>query len=533
MKLQVALSAILAMLLSVRALAQQKAPCEILVPVLDAAHKVQIATAPDGHSYPVFRVAEPSQLVSDVRQQLDSSFAQQALQLDRYARNMVLARHGDAEWLRSPMYLLLSNEEGGFARFGFWLEDKTEKRKLVMAGYVDLVVDPQKIEDGGFEEIFSHELGHLILRTLTGGVPNGPSRKMHQSMTITDYSTAFDEGYAEHFQPLVRDASTNPYLRKLATGTGASDFELLWLSNADTQLRTDGVKRNVFVHSKPLAIASDNPDLYRLFVEDETSTVFSTNQLKNGQQMMSSEGVISTVFYRIVNDTRLRSQYEEASFYQPFLQTAADPQKTITPYQNVNLKIFASIVQASFENQNRPPIIAVVQQYAKLFPNDAQRIEKIFVETTWGATVSQELASGLERAAAEGGRGDLVAFQKNQSFALLDSTIAEVTNGKRSLDANVGPQLWVLNSTFKIAPAVWDTERALPLTINLNTATEVELMTVPGVDLPLARKIVATRRERGFFRSIDDLHGVVSPELLRQLNSMASQMEKAGPYARD
>src|SRR5271169_509719 len=109
----------------------------------------------------------------------------------------------------------MSQEEGGFARHGFWLEDAKGQRQLVLAGYVDLVVDQESVEDGNLEEIFSHELGHQVLAELVGKLPPGASRNMHQSMTVTDNSTAFDEGYAEHFQPLVRDATANAYLREL------------------------------------------------------------------------------------------------------------------------------------------------------------------------------------------------------------------------------------------------------------------------------------------------------------------------------
>ncbi|MGA2262649.1 MAG: hypothetical protein ABSH28_14590 [Acidobacteriota bacterium] len=141
-------------------------PCEILIPVLDAGKTVVIAAAPDGRSYPVFRPAPASELVESVRTDLDKSFAQQALRLDRYARNLISARPETAgmpvdEWLAAPMYLLMSTEEGGFARFGFWLEDAAATRKLVLAGYVDLVVSQNSVDTGDFEEIFSHELGRI------------------------------------------------------------------------------------------------------------------------------------------------------------------------------------------------------------------------------------------------------------------------------------------------------------------------------------------------------------------------------------
>jgi hypothetical protein len=72
-----------------------------------------------------------------------------------YARTLRLAdlvsegkgASADADGLRGPAYLLLSQEEGGFARFGFWLEKGGSARYLA-AGYVDLVVDDDDVESG-------------------------------------------------------------------------------------------------------------------------------------------------------------------------------------------------------------------------------------------------------------------------------------------------------------------------------------------------------------------------------------------------
>jgi hypothetical protein len=529
------------LMVTTAAAARSVVPCDIVVPVLDANRHTVTASAPDGHSYPVFQAASPGQLADDVRRELETSFAQQALRLDRYARNFMLAKQGgdgvaNKEWLTSPMYLLLSTEDGGFARFGFWLQDAAGKRRLVLSGYVDLVVRKDSVASGDLEEIFPHELGHLMLKTLTGGLEAGQSRKMHQSMTVTDYPTAFDEGYAEHFQPLVRDATKNPSLRRLESGTGPTDFELLWLSAADAQLRTDGVKRNRFIHRKPVPeIALDAaPDLYRLFVSAETSTVFLPAELKNGQQMMASEGVIATLFYRMVNDAQLRSHYREPSFYRAFLPDASDrPENRITPYENVNVKLFAAMADLRNTGRSQPHMIALVKQYARLFPDEAKRIVSVFIETTWGATASRQLAQAIARSAEDGGRGNMQAFREDRPFSLLNSTIAEVAAGNRALDQNLGPEIWIVNRDFKIAPAVWNTERTLPLTINLNTATEPELMTTAGIDLNTARKVLAARSARDFFNGLDDLKLILSPDITVHLNSMAEEMKRLPPYRRD
>jgi len=520
-------------------------PVGILVPATDAQGHALQATAPDGKPYPVFRPPQDSPLIEHVREVMQNSFAQQVLKLDRYARNLVLREPGRAAEprLTEPMYLLLSGEEGGFARFGFWLEDPRAGRRLVMAGYVDLVVDEGDVDSGGLEEIFSHELGHLILKSLLGDITSGPSRKMHQSMTVTDYPTAFDEGYAEHFQPLVRDATDNANSRVLSKGATATDLDRLWLSRLDQQLRTDGVKRNLFIHRKasPAAALQPDPDRYQLFLDSETSVDFLSDVLKNAQEMMASEGVIATLFYRFVNDGRLRNQYREAGFYQPFLApgvSMADIKNVISPYENVNLKLFAAMLKVAGQsvNTHQPLIIEIVDAYASLFPEEAEAMYGVFLQTTHGVTASQELATAFEGATIAGRRGDIEAFRQRSgaAFVLLKATTQQVAQGKLALRANLGPELWVLNSSFKIAPAVWERDRSLPLTINLNTASEAELMTLPGVDLGIARRIVAERHARGFFRNLDELRAAaaLSPALSQSLAEMSAQMQQAQEYTR-
>jgi len=517
-------------------------PVGILLPAADAQGRIIQATAPDGKAYPVFRPPQDSPLIQHVRAVLQNSFAQQALRLDRYARNLLLHEPGGGgeQRLTEPMYLLLSGEEGGFARYGFWLEDQRGGRRLVL---VDLVVDEGDIATGNLEEIFSHELGHLILKSLLGDINSGPSRKMHQSMTVTDYSTAFDEGYAEHFQPLVRDANDNAYLRELTKGATATDLNLLWLSRLDQQMRTDGVKRNLFIHRKalPAAALQPDPDRYQLYVDSETSVGFLSDELKNAQEMMACEGVIATLFYRFVNDDRLRNQYREAGFYQQFLASGVsrdEIKQAIPPYENVNLKLFAALrrVAAESTRARQPLMIELVKAYASLFPEEAEAICRVFLQTTHGVTASQDLASTFERAAVAGRRGDIEAFPQRSgaAFSLLRATADQIAHGKLALGANLGPELWVLNPSFKIAPAIWERDRTLPLTLNLNSATEAELMTLPGVDLAIARRMVAERRARGFFRSLDELRVAagLSPGLLKSLEEMSSQMQREKEYKR-
>ncbi|MGE5674036.1 MAG: ComEA family DNA-binding protein, partial [Mycobacterium leprae] len=104
----------------------------------------------------------------------------------------------------------------------------------------------------------------------------------------------------------------------------------------------------------------------------------------------------------------------------------------------------------------------------------------------------------------------------------------------RALDANVGPELWLLNERFPIPASFINPQRTHPLSLNLNAASVADLMTIEGIDLALAQRIVSVRRQAGFFRSLDDLsqiEGVTVP-LRSALRLMQAAMLTAGDHAR-
>jgi hypothetical protein len=341
-------------------------------------------------------------------------------------------------------------------------------------------------------------------------------------------------------QPLVRDTTNNPRVQSLTRATTAVDLDLFWLSRVDKQLRTDGIKRNLFVHRKAIPVSAlDRADPYVVFTDSETSPDFLHDELKSSQEMMASEGVVSTLFYRLVNDPRLRNTYRDPAFYTSFFVsgTPADIRAEITPYENVNLKLFAAMRRvAQSPTLDQPLAVAIVDAYAKLFPDEAEKIYDIFLSTTYGATVSQDAVSAFEKALQAGRRGDIENFRAGSlgAFATLSKVKGEVVKGSMRLDANIGPELWLLNSTFKIAEAYWQKDRTQSLTINLNTATEAELITIQGIDLSLARRMITERRKRGFFKSVDELQHLegVPPGLAERLGAMAAAMQNAKSIAR-
>lgn len=496
---------------------------KLLVPVLDASGQPLRAAAGEAAVYPVLQPATESDLNTRLLEMLQSTVNAQILRLERCVRHLA----GGSE---EPMYLLLSQEEGGYARFGFWLQEGGARRQ-VEAPYVDLVVTDYSLQTGFVESTFAHEMGHVLLRQLVPGITHGFARKPHSSLVVSDYPTALDEGFAIHFELLVRDATQNPHLLGKVHGK-AQDLINCWMNNVDGRLRQEGVRANQFVHRKALPAAVPEPvtDLYELWREDETGPNFLVDRLKNGQAMLASEGVGATLFYRWVTCESMRATYREPAFYERF-GTAPDQ---VTTYENVTLKLLTAVFELGRRpyDPGRPWLADLAGAYATLFPDEAAHVCGLFLETTWGTTVSPALARDLEAIARHGRLGHMQEFvsQFRPGFDRLMSLRDEVAAGRASLTDGLGPELWVLNEAFLVSRRHFGGGEREPFALNLNTATQVEWMTIPGLDLALARRIVDAREERGFFGSVEELRAVdgVTDGLVERLLAMQARMAEAG-----
>lgn len=474
--------------------AAERIAADLIVPLTDATGAPVTRAGPDGATYPVFRPADASPLFDTIKAMLDQPPAQGVLRLERWARQR--AGHPVTA---EPFRLALTSEEGGFPRYGCWIAEPGQEPRFVAAGYVELVPNEQSIQSGFFEEVFVHETGHLILKALAGELEGQRTAKFHQAVAVTDRVTAFDEGYAEHFQPMVRETTLNPSVRRWMTGAGANDLNQFWLSNADMNLRTDGVKRNLFIHARYFP---EIADVYDNLVAADTSAVFATDRLRNPQEMLASEGVVATLFYRFVNDDQLRQSYRDRAFYQRFIpDLAGEPADAVSPEENVNLKIMEAF-KAMPNADGKAPLTRFFNAYARLFPEDAARVRLLFIATTWGAATSRPLADAFVRAAERGHLGDHAGLDSEKPFERLAAVAADTSI---ALDAEVGPELWLTNPDFLIKTAPWEPERTEPLAADLNTASAAELRALFGFSRDSAASILAARDQRGHFASIDEV----------------------------
>ncbi len=435
---------------------------------------------------PVFRHHRDEARIAAI---LSGGFAGRLVRLFGYEQRYLQKKGGPAP---EPAYLLLSSKEGGFARFGFYL-DAEDKRS---AGYVDLPREQAMTgEFGAVDQVFPHELAHVIVRQLAGQRPSW-ANQVHAIGVRTDPGVAFDEGFAEHCQVMaVEDPDANP-----ATGAlvhNAESIRLaydrlrsyrselsarwapvtkwhmtfpLWFSGVENVLRYDAVKANAFAFEPTLPdhlLRAGDP--YTAYLLENILPGSVGDPPKTVARMLSTEGVVSSLFYRWVNTRPLREHYLSQTFYDQFGATRAE----VTPVENVYLKLFH--VLYTYKPQDT---MQVIMDYRSAFPEEA---------------------------------------------ADLDAVVRGVLLGQSLPNAQA---IWLANPNFHTGTTVFDQFRGMPRvhTFDLNAASLVDLLGVPGVNKRLAESILA----EGPYTKLEELRRVpgLTSDVLTNFQHMAAQMSR-------
>ena len=423
-----------------------------------------------------------------IRDALLSGFSLRWLRLVHLEQIYLHKKGGPAP---EPAYLLLSSQEGGFPRFGFYLgaEDKRH------AAYIDL----HRSSDvsgrlGAMDQIFPHELAHIMVQQLAGAPPPGGSNQIHAIGVRSDPVMAFQEGFAESIQIMALDdpetnaasraAAADPRAREAAMArlrayqreltarwAPASRLRMsfvLWFSATEQSLRYHAVKANAFARAPQLPARLLVPgDPYAAYLLENILPGGPADPPRSVARMLSTEGVVSALFYRWATSELLQQKYRDAAFYAQF----DAPRDQVALLENLYLKIFHVLHARKPKNT-----IQLIADYRAEFPDETEAV---------------------------------------------DAVVREVLLGQALPSA---PSLWLANRDFKTGTRLFDQFRRAPRThtFDLNTASVVDLLTVPGVDLVTANAIVAGAP----YATLEDLRGVpgFSPALAERFRRMAAQM---------
>lgn len=388
-----------------------------------------------------------------------------------------------------PAYLLLSDRDGGFPQTGFYLGDV----KKPDVGWVDLHKNSRLSGHfGALDQIFPHELMHVIVRQLAGELHRSGSNQIHAIGVRTDPVNAFTEGLAEAMQILAVDdadamAATKAlpmdarllaraehdyaqYARDLSRWWSPVQPSrlryMLWANSAEQVMRYHGVRANQF------ARATDVPDLLLsatdLFPAYLIANVVPANVTappKSASAMLSSEGVVAHIAWRLLTDDAVRQRRARGDVYQMFGTTAA----VGTPLDNVFLKLFTVLHEA------RPATMAeLLRGWSHTFPEDAADVERITRESLLGQALPSQ------------------------------------------------PELWLLNASLLTGTSLFDQYRAFPRphTFDANAATRLDWMSIGGITRAEADALVAGAP----YTSLDALKARAPANVSTRIDAMAQGM---------
>ncbi len=169
-----------------------------------------------------------------------------------------------------------------------------------------------------------------------------------------------------------------------------------------------------------------------------------------------------------------------------------------------------------------PLLPLLVQSWVTSDPSQGQQFLRLFIETTYGATIETALPQATAALAQVGRVGDQEAFveQLKPDREQLAALTVRATREPGLLTAALGPPLWVASSAALI--------------VNLNTAEADELTALDHSLAECAEKIVTERNAHGAYLSLDELvrrTGLVAP-FPERLAERAAAAAALGTYPR-
>ncbi|MFZ5949767.1 MAG: hypothetical protein ACOYXC_03615 [Candidatus Rifleibacteriota bacterium] len=370
------------------------------------------------------------------------------------------------------------------------VEEKSTKRlgiETSMICVLDIESEGKKIfsikdamDNDTLDLVVAHENAHAIQFDLYGKLFQKIQRistNGHDAPIITDLGLAYIEGWAEAFEAVYGPA--NPKLKE-----------------------KDRKKYNIseFLFGRQDPIRRDR------YVWTQTSGK-KTGALKNGLQLMSTEGVIAGLFHDILTSRAINAPFEKC-------------------------------VQVMITNPM--DFMEFVDNFAQIFPEDKKVLYRILLENTKYVTMDAKAAESYKsyyqsKLAYVNKKIDKAAYEKarNDHRAFVEGLFKKaMADGK--VFANVGPQMWMegkINLT-KLKEKASDAKKYFAsffgkkdeyytFRLDLNTVT-ADMLRMIGFAEADAAKVIETRESKGFFTGnpVNTLKQVVGDERFSKYNAV-------------
>jgi hypothetical protein len=146
-------------------------------------------------------------------------------------------------------------------------------------------------------------------------------------------------------------------------------------------------------------------------------------------ELLRDPGLVATVLYRLAQSKSVGRKVAPAEIYAPFVKDrvppGVSPAAVLGPFRNFQAKLLSAWGHAVVDGKSPRDIADLVEAYGQALPAERLEVVRVFVITTYGATVKE---GGVHAAADKPG----------DALAELTTLAAEVAAGKRSPRAALG-----------------------------------------------------------------------------------------------
>jgi hypothetical protein len=140
-------------------------------------------------------------------------------------------------------------------------------------------------------------------------------------------------------------------------------------------------------------------------------------------ELLRDPGLVATVLYRLAQSKSVGRKVAPPEVYAPFVKDrvppGVSPAAVLGPFRNFQAKLLSAWGHAVLEGRPPRDIVDLVEAYGRALPAERLEVVRVFVITTYGATVK---AGGVRPAAEKPG----------EALAQLTALAAEVAAGKLS-----------------------------------------------------------------------------------------------------
>lgn len=405
------------------------------------------------NDYPVYEEMEYSENFNNI---YNNSFLKESFNLFEEAK-----KYSDLD--DKNIYIAFRKNSGCYGRIGFYLKKDNQLYDKTKSPYIELStndLDNNYKRLDSITQILPHEMGHVIYEIIAGVKDTDlkqMSMDMHYSDIVTEHSTAFNEGFGEHFQVISRiyekneDIKNSIYnelkLQKIKTDKikDKAERDFKWNMRLDYyreisplwQSRYESVKRNELSTTEECIYKNKKYD----FGSPETTILYrnmgfdnNKNEKRSFEQSISTESVISKFFVELITSDKgtLNERYS---------------------------KIF-KVFNKYFKYNNRPDIIQFVNGYIDEYPEERARVLRIFKEST--------------------------------GYEFDDKCLEEIWCVAEDYHSTI-----ILDQFNGIKCPIY--------TFNLNTCETEDLMKIKGIKKDDAEKIIAYRESIGGFTNREDI----------------------------